>query len=49
MGTEEYYLFTTPNNRDISTSDYSTFNGKTIGANKGSIQIDYLKAWEKEK
>ena len=45
MGSEEYYLFTTPDNKDISTSDYSSFNGKKVGANKGSIQIELFKDW----
>ncbi|MBQ9517712.1 MAG: EAL domain-containing protein [Eubacterium sp.] len=47
MGTEDYYLFTTPDNSDISTSDYSTFNGKKVGVNKGSVQIKFFKEWEK--
>lgn len=47
MGTEDYYLFTTPDNSDISTSDYTTFNGKKVGVNKGSVQVEYLKDWEK--
>lgn len=47
MGEEEYYLFTTPNNADVNTDDYSTFNGKTVGINKGSVQIDLFKEWAK--
>ena len=47
MGAEEYYLFTTPDNSNISTSDYSTFNGKKIGVNKGSVQLDMFKEWAK--
>ncbi len=47
MGSEDYYLFTTPDNSDISTSDYTTFNGKKVGVNKGSVQINYFKEWEK--
>ena len=47
MGSEEYYLFTTPDNSDITVADYSTFNGKKVGANKGSIQIDIFKKWAK--
>ena len=45
MGSEEYYLFTTPDNSDITVADYSTFNGKKVGANKGSIQIDLFRKW----
>ena len=47
MGSEEYYLFTTPDNSSVSTTDYSTFNGKKVGANKGSIQIELYKSWAK--
>ncbi len=45
MGTEAYYIFTEKNNREIAASDLSTFNGKRIGVNKGSIQEDFLKNW----
>ncbi|MBQ7203755.1 MAG: EAL domain-containing protein [Eubacterium sp.] len=48
MGAESYYLFTTFDNTSISTTDYSTFNGKKVGVNKGSVQIEYFKEWEKE-
>ena len=47
MGSEEYYLFTTPDNSAISTTDYPSFNGKKVGANKGSIQIELYKNWAK--
>lgn len=47
MGTESYYLFTTPDNSEGNTSDYSSFNGKTVGINKGSIQIDLFNEWAK--
>ena len=47
MGAEEYYLFADPRNQDISADDYSTFNGKRIGVNKGSIQIDLFRSWAK--
>ena len=45
MGAEEYYLFAAPGNSQISPEDYSTFNGKKIGVNKGSVQIDYYRDW----
>ena len=45
MGTEEYYLFVAPDNTEITPEDYSTFNGKRIGANKGSVQIDLFREW----
>ena len=47
MGTEEYYLFTTPDNIDISATDFTTFNGKKIGVNKDSIQAEFFREWEK--
>ena len=45
MGTEEYYLFITPGNREISSTDPSTLNGKRVGANKDSVQADYFLEW----
>ena len=45
MGTEDYYLFTAPNNKEISSEDFSTFNGKRVGANKGSVQISCFRDW----
>ncbi|MBR3224907.1 MAG: transporter substrate-binding domain-containing protein [Atopobiaceae bacterium] len=47
MGAEEYYLFAAPGNYDISTEDYNTFKGKKVGAQKGSVQIGYLRDWAK--
>lgn len=47
MGTEEYYIFTSPENTDIKSDDYSTLNGKKIGVNKGSVQAGYFREWEK--
>ena len=48
MGTEEYYIFTAPGNKEITSNDYSTLNGKKIGVNKGSIQEGYFREWEKK-
>ena len=45
MGTEEYYLFIAPNNQQISSSDYSTLNGKKVGVNKGSVQVGFFQEW----
>ena len=45
MGAEEYYLFISPNNTEITPEDYSTFNGKRIGASKGSVQISLFREW----
>ena len=46
MGTEEYYLFIAPN-ADAIPTDYSIFNGKRIGVNKGSVQVDFTREWMK--
>ena len=45
MGSEEYYLFVSPNHTKISPEDYSTFNGKKVGVNRDSIQIDLFREW----
>ena len=45
MGAEEYYLFASTENAEITQGDYSSFNGKKIGANKGSIQIGLFNDW----
>ena len=45
MGTEDYYLYKAPDNKVISVDDYSTFNGKKVGINKGSIMIDEFNNW----
>jgi len=45
MGSEEYYLFVSPDHTEISPEDYSTFNGKKVGANRNSIQIALFREW----
>ena len=45
MGAEEYYLFISSGNNEIRSEDYSTFNGKRVGANKGSVQIGLFREW----
>ena len=45
MGSEEYYLFTSRNNRELLPSDISTQNGKRIGVNRSSIQADFYRDW----
>ena len=49
MGTEEYCIFITPKNHEISSNDPSSLNGKRIGVNKGSLQAELYKSWAKEK
>ena len=48
MGTEEYYIFTSPDNKDITSEDYSSLNGKKIGVNKDSIQAGFFREWAKQ-
>ena len=45
MGTEAYYVFTSPNNDEISEDDISTLNGKRIGVTEGSIQKEMFVDW----
>ena len=47
MGSEAYYIFTSPDNSEISSDDYSTLNGKKVGVTKGSFQRDLFLEWEK--
>ncbi|MBO4903974.1 MAG: transporter substrate-binding domain-containing protein, partial [Lachnospiraceae bacterium] len=48
MGTEEYVIFISPKNKDITADDLSTLNGKRIGVNKGSLQAGLFVSWAKE-
>ena len=41
MGTEDYYIFVTPDNTELKQGGSTAFNGKKIGVNKGSVQEDY--------
>ena len=45
MGSEVYYIFTSPGNTEIRSDDFSTLNGKKIGINKGSIQEGFYREW----
>ena len=47
MGTEEYYVFIAPGKEGITPGVASTLNGKKIGANKSSIQVDFFREWAK--
>ena len=46
MGAEDYYLFISQENREISSSDLSTLNGKKVGVNRGSVQVQFYREWE---
>ncbi len=45
MGTEDYYLFVSQKNHEISPSDLSTLNGKKVGINRDSIQVGLFREW----
>ncbi|MBR4721297.1 MAG: EAL domain-containing protein [Clostridia bacterium] len=48
MGTEEYCIFISPSNKEITAEDYSSLNGKRIGVNKGSVQVDFYNRWAEQ-
>ena len=48
MGTEEYYIFISPDNKEIKEDDFSTFNGKKVGINKNSVQVVFFRDWAEE-
>ena len=48
MGAEEYYIFISPNNEEIRKEDLSTFSGKKVGINKGSVQVGFFREWAEE-
>ena len=48
MGSEEYYIYISSENVDEFQDDYSYFNGKRVGVNKGSVQVGFYKEWEKK-
>ena len=48
MGGEDYFIFVAPGNTEIKQNDYSTFNGKKIGINKGSVQVEFYRKWAEE-
>ena len=45
MGAEEYYIYISPDNEEINKDDFSTFNGKKVGINKGSVQVGFFREW----
>ena len=48
MGSEEYYVFISPDNTEISPDDLTTLTGKRIGVNRDSIQVGFLHDWVKK-
>ena len=49
MGAESYYIFIDADNKTITSDDLTSFNGKRIGVNKGSVQEGFLKDWARRK
>ena len=45
MGAEDYYLFISPDNREIDSADFNTLNGKKVGVNQGSVQAGFYREW----
>lgn len=48
MGTEEYCIFVSPKNHDITADNYSSLNNKRIGVNKDSVQAGFYRSWAKQ-
>ena len=47
MGFEEYYIFVSPDNTEITQNDYSSINGKVLGVDESSVQLDLYNEWAK--
>ena len=45
MGSEEYYLFVSQANQEISSANPASLNGKKIGVNKDSVQAGFFREW----
>ena len=49
MGTEEYCIFISPSNREITSENYASLNGKRIGVTQGSVQSGFFLSWAKRR
>ena len=47
MGTEAYYVFVAPDNKEITAENISALNGKKVGITKGTIQMGLFENWAK--
>ena len=45
MGTESYYVFISPNNKEITSEDFTSLQGKKVGVTKGSMQEALYIKW----
>lgn len=48
MGKEEYYIYVSAGNQEITPDNLQSLNGKRVGITKGGIQKEMFLAWEKE-
>ena len=48
MGTESYYIFVSPDNREITSGDYASLNGKRVGVACNSIQKEFFLQWAQQ-
>jgi len=48
MGTESYYIYIDDENREITSDDLTSINGKRVGVNQDSIQKTFLEEWAKK-
>ena len=48
MGTESYYVFVSPHNKEITSDNIQSLNGKRIGVTKDTVQKDYFLDWEQK-
>jgi len=49
MGSELYYLYVDPDNKEISIQDYNTLNGKKVGVTRTSVQKGLFLRWAEER
>ena len=47
MGTESYYVFISPKNKEIQADDPQTLTGKKVGVDRGSIMVEMFRDWAK--
>lgn len=48
MGSELYYVFISPDNTDFVPGDINSLQGKKVGVNKGSYQMQLYKDWSEK-
>ncbi len=48
MGSELYYVYISPDNTDFVQGDFSSLQGKRVGVNKGSYQLELYKDWSEK-